>query len=110
MAISAINSFAPMNMDLLSGVGRAQRSTGTPTAGESDPGGSFADMVMRAMERLNTAQQTTDNFAEQAATGRLESIEDYMTAATESQLLTQITVAVRNKAVEAYNDIVRMVV
>ena len=38
----------------------------------------------------------------------LQSIQDYTIASTEAQLLTQLTVAVRNKAVEAFNDIMRM--
>ena len=32
----------------------------------------------------------------------------YTIASTEAQLMTQLTVAVRNKAVEAFNDIMRM--
>ncbi len=115
MAISAINSFAPMQLDLLGQVsqtGRASSMRGVADGGaaEANVGSSFADMVMRAMDRLNTAQNTADLYAEQAATGQLRSVEDYMAAATESQLMTQLTVAVRNKALEAYNEIIRMVV
>ncbi len=43
-----------------------------------------------------------------AATGDLDSIHDYTIAATEAQVATQLTVAVRNKAVEAFNEIMRM--
>lgn len=115
MAISAINSFAPMQLDLLGQVGQSGRASGvngvaSGGAAESNAGSSFADMVMRAMDRLNTVQNTADTYAAQAATGQLRSVEDYMAAATESQLMTQLTVAVRNKALEAYNEIIRMVV
>ena len=47
-------------------------------------------------------------MAADAATGELESVTDYLVAATEAQLATQVTVAVRNRAVEAFNDIMRM--
>ena len=44
----------------------------------------------------------------QAATGDLSAIHDYTLAATEAQVATQLTVAVRNKALDAFNEIMRM--
>ena len=44
----------------------------------------------------------------QAVTGTLSNPHDYMIAATEASLNTQMTVAVRNKALEAFNEIMRM--
>ena len=62
------------------------------------------------IDTLERTQGTADTYARQAATGRLERVEDYMVAATEAQLTTQLTVAVRNKAVEAFQEIMRMTV
>ena len=58
--------------------------------------------------KLSAAQAKADDLALQAATGDLQSIQDYTIASTEAQLLTQLTVQVRNRAVEAFNDIMRM--
>ena len=41
-------------------------------------------------------------------TGNATDVHDYMIAATQANLATELTVAVRNKAVEAFNDIMRM--
>ena len=50
----------------------------------------------------------TDRLAVGAATGDLGAIHDYTIAATETSVATQLTVAVRNKALEAFNEIMRM--
>jgi len=71
-------------------------------------GNSFASMLGEQLDKVSDAQATADQLALQAATGDLQSIQDYTIASTEAQLLTQLTVTVRNKAVEAFNDIMRM--
>ncbi len=43
-----------------------------------------------------------------ATTGDLSDIHDYMIAANEASVATQLTVAVRNKAVDAFTEIMRM--
>jgi flagellar hook-basal body complex protein FliE len=68
----------------------------------------FAGAVGSALDDLNTKQLHADRLARDAATGNLQNVEEYMLAATEAQLGTQLTVAVRNKAVEAFNEIMRM--
>jgi flagellar hook-basal body complex protein FliE len=44
----------------------------------------------------------------QVATGQLTNIHDYMIAANQAELATQLTVAVRNKAVDAFNQVMNM--
>lgn len=68
----------------------------------------FGDMLAKAVDSLSAAQSKADNLAVQAATGELTDIHDYTIAATEAGLATELTVAVRNKAVEAFNEIMRM--
>lgn len=76
--------------------------------GPSGPGGSFGELLVDGLDRLEAVQDHADQLAVKAATGDLSSIHDYTLAATEAQVTTQLTVAVRNKALEAFNEIMRM--
>jgi flagellar hook-basal body complex protein FliE len=75
----------------------------SPTGGQD-----FGKAISNVIDSLATGEAKTDAMAQQAATGRLQNVEDYLIQATESQLNMQLTVAVRNKAVEAFNEIMRM--
>ena len=80
-----------------------------PTAAPTGAGGgAFGDMVVGALEQLNGAQKATDDLATSAASGDLVDVHDYMIASTEASLATELTVAVRNKAVEAFTSIMQM--
>ena len=79
-------------------------TTAAPAAGND----SFGGMVSNAIDSLSGAQANADGLAVQAATGKLTDVHDYMIAATQASLATELTVAVRNKAVDAFNDIMRM--
>jgi len=68
----------------------------------------FGDAIGSAFDSMATADANAANAARAAATGDVASIGDYMIAATEAQLTTELTVAVRNRALEAFNDIMRM--
>jgi flagellar hook-basal body complex protein FliE len=71
-------------------------------------GESFAAALGRGLENVQQLQSSADGLAVQAATGDLQDVHDYTIAATKAQLATELTVAVRNKAVESFNDIMRM--
>ncbi len=71
-------------------------------------GAGFGQAVGDALQKVGNQELAVQKAAEAAATGDLRSVSDYMIAATESQLTTQITVAVRDRAISAFNDIMRM--
>jgi flagellar hook-basal body complex protein FliE len=83
----------------------ATQETGS-TQGPTGP--QFGQLLAKGVEGLEGLQDKTDGLAVQAATGDLNAIHDYTIAATETSVATQLTVAVRNKAVEAFNEIMRM--
>lgn len=95
---------------------RADRAGTTGDAGESagavNNAGDFASAVGNAvrdgLDRVAGLENAVTEASQKAATGDLQSVTDYMIATTEAQLATEITVAVRDRAVNAFNDIMRM--
>lgn len=95
----------------VSGVLAAGGLQGTAAAaavqGPAEAGG-FATAMAQGLEQVQSLQATADTLAVQAATGDLTNVHDYMIAATQAQLATELTVAIRNKAVQAFSEIMRM--
>jgi len=75
-----------------------------PAAGDNG----FASVLASSLDQLQATQSTSDGLAVQAATGDLRDVHDYMIAANETKLATDMVVTIKNKAVEAFNEIMRM--
>ncbi len=69
---------------------------------------SFGQILANQIAGVQNLQNVADLKATQAATGDLSDIHDYMIASSEAALATDLTVAVRNKALEAFTEIMRM--
>ena len=101
--IEGIGGFSPLAAPRLD-----PASDVTAPRGPQGPGSGFGDMVVKGVERLQETQATSDSLAVKAATGDLQAIHQYTIAASEAQVTTQLTVAMRNKALEAFTEIMRM--
>jgi flagellar hook-basal body complex protein FliE len=99
--IEAIGGFTPY-------VAPQMPTASNAVTGSSKAGGAFGDMVLDGLDRLEAVQDKSDKLAVQAATGDLDDIHDYTIAATEASVTAQLTVAVRNRALESFNEIMRM--
>ena len=77
-------------------------------AAQGPTGPAFDQLLVNGIEGLEAMHDRTDNLSVRAATGDLGAIHDYTIAATETSVATQLTVAVRNKALEAFSEIMRM--
>jgi len=65
-------------------------------------------MISKAVESVSQSEQTADAIATDIATGGDSSIQELMVAMTEASLSMELLVQMRNKAVEAYQEIMRM--
>ncbi|MDR7252841.1 flagellar hook-basal body complex protein FliE [Nocardioides sp. BE266] len=101
--IEAISGFTPLAAPVV----QAPAPAAAP-ATQGVKGADFGSMVLDGIERLEGIQDHADTLAVRAATGTLPNIHDYTLAATEAETATKLTVAVRNKAIEAFSEIMRM--
>ena len=72
------------------------------------PAEGFANTISSALEAVSDAEFAADAIAESIATGGEASVQELMTSMTKAQLSVDLLVQVRNKAVEAYQEIMRM--
>lgn len=82
----------------------------TPTVRDTQSTGDsgFAASLGGAIDNLQGLQNTSNALAIQAVTGNLSDIHDATIAATRAQVTLELVAAVRNKGVDAFNDIMRM--
>ena len=91
----------------LTGIGA---STGVQPASTTQPAGgaAFGNALTGAIDNLQQLQGTSDKLAIQAVTGNLDDIHDATLASTRAQVTLELVAGVRNKAVDAFNEIMRM--
>lgn len=84
-------------------------SAATATAGTTGSGGAaFGNALTGAIDNLQQLQGTSDKLAIQAVTGNLDDIHNATLASTRAQVTLELVAGVRNKAVDAFNEIMRM--
>jgi flagellar hook-basal body complex protein FliE len=73
-------------------------------------GSQFGDALMKSISAVNKAQVGADSAAEQIAAGETKNLHEAMIKLEEADISLRLMVQVRNKAVEAYQEIMRMTV
>ena len=108
-AIGATTSHRLPSVPTLGGTDPSLSTDGPQGAtGPQGPQGDFGNLLVKSLDSVEAMGDRAADLSVQAATGDLNAIHDYTIAATEAQVATQLTVAVRNKAVDAFNEIMRM--
>jgi flagellar hook-basal body complex protein FliE len=104
---SPFGGIVPVGIGGVAGVASTAATSGTQAA-PSSSGSDFAAVLASSLDQLQGAQSSADALATQAATGSLKDVHDYMIASNEASLATEMVVTIKNKAVEAFNEIMRM--
>jgi flagellar hook-basal body complex protein FliE len=68
----------------------------------------FANTLKLAVENLNDAQIASDNKTEALINGEINDLHDVMITAQKASVTLETTVQVQQKAIDAYNEIMRM--
>jgi flagellar hook-basal body complex protein FliE len=119
--IGGVGGLSAMNLSQLAATQRQQVVAGSTEAvagtaasgtavgrAEATRGSSFAQAIGDGLREVESLDRNAGGKAVQAATGDLNDVHDYVIAATQAQVATELTTTVRNKALEAFNEIMRM--
>jgi flagellar hook-basal body complex protein FliE len=96
--VSPVTGVAPV-----AGLNRA--AAAAPISGT---GADFGVNLADAVDQLQGLQANSQNLAVQAVTGQLDDIHDYTIAAAEASTSLQLAAALRDRAVGAFQEIMRM--
>jgi flagellar hook-basal body complex protein FliE len=96
MPIEQVEFIAPLREIATQGI--------APTGAGSD----FGPWLTQALGRVNTELVQADAGLQQLATGQVENLHQVMIALEEARLGLQLVVQVRNRLLEAYQEILRM--
>ena len=75
--------------------------------GVGEEGTSFADTLSESLDKVNDLQKEADKAIEDFATGKTRNIHETMIAVNKADLAFRLTMQVRNKIVEAYQEVMR---
>ncbi|NOY13975.1 MAG: flagellar hook-basal body complex protein FliE [Deltaproteobacteria bacterium] len=70
--------------------------------------GKFAEALKDSLSEVNQAQIAADRAAEQVAAGKTKNLHEAMIKLEEADISLRMVVQVRNKVVEAYQEVMRM--
>jgi flagellar hook-basal body complex protein FliE len=102
-----------MAINSISGVGGTASAIALPpslggTNGDTSAGDSFQKLLGDAIGSLSKLQAEADSSAARLAAGEQVELHEVLLAAERATIAFQLTVQVRNKLIEAYQEVMRM--
>lgn len=104
MSIGAINGINRVNKLYNTNVSSLKGKSSVSNSAFKD----IYDSVMKGVEDTNKLQIDSDKITEDFVTGKVDNIHKVMIAQEKANLALMFTVEVRNKAIEAYKELMRM--
>ena len=92
--------FLPPLTDI-AGIQSADRSAGAP-------GADFASWIAKELGTVNDKIMQSDQMLQRLATGEVDNLHQVMIGIEDAKVAFQLLVQVRNKLLDAYQDILRM--
>ncbi len=100
MPLGTMNQITPTNLE------------GTPNISSGDgaqkAGLDFSKFLNDALGQVDALQTKADVASQQLAMGKVQDMSEVMVALEKASLSLSLTVSVRDKAIDAYNQIMRM--
>ncbi len=85
----------------------AALNVGKP-AGSAGASKGFGDVLKESLNEVNKMQLDADKSIEDLATGRSKNIHETMISMSKADIAFRMTMQVRNKVMEAYQEVMRM--
>lgn len=79
-----------------------------PAAGHSRPGGEFGSLLDKAISQVEQSRHFANEKAQNLLSGKPEELHSVVLNAQRAQLEFELFLEVRNKVVQAYQEILRM--
>ncbi|MGA7829270.1 MAG: flagellar hook-basal body complex protein FliE [Geobacteraceae bacterium] len=92
----------------VTGLSNSFPTPGAKTTGTSSPTEGFTQAFGDALNKVNHLQKQADVAIDKLATGESKGLHEVMIAMEKSSISLQFLTQVRNKALDAYHEIMRM--
>ena len=78
------------------------------TSGDGQQTEGFSQYLSEAVNKVNDLQNAADNSAIALATGEIQNLHQVTIDSLKAEIALQFTLQIRNKVIEAYQEIMRM--
>lgn len=96
------------NLEALLGPQVGQANSKELSAGKTGDGKNFAETLAESINSVNNIQKDADKAIENLVSGKTDNIHETMIAVNKADIAFRMTMQVKNKIVEAYQEVMRM--